>query len=653
MATTQLQVSVYPTFLGEDEGINPIVLPEVFSSGGSLNLYIDELGRAKKILGYTQQNSTAVTQNGSGDASVNSGFASYFNGTTETLIGAWRDGVNEYEYWTSTDQGATWTYGSVDLGAAGGAISAVQYGNTLFLANTAGNRKYNGSSFSTVGGTQSPQPTAADSAGGNALNGTYKYKLVSVKADGVRSPGSLASTAVQVQNEAVSLSWSADADTNITGYELYRTTGTGNIYWFVTLIEGRTTVAYVDNTPDRIILENRALQEHGDAPPASQYCALHKDRVWWFAQPSSVSRGYFSDVGLPESVGANSLLDFTEPDGKPSNCTGGVGGYEGRLIVGTIAGIWTVSGTGAVIGGIVDYRKQRTNAQAGWVSSNTVVRIPDGALFRDENGVAQKTDKVTLAYLTPLGDIRIFDGDNDTVISNAVKGALVMTSNPALYQYYTAAHDELRGHVIWGFSTGGEYMNSFVVWNYRYGVWYVWNLNNSTAFGAWHVMAKGSQNQTILLGGYTNTGRCFKFWNGNNFNGAAIAAKWMSGTIYGRLGEDTFGRESPLPNLASTKRWRWVDLVLQSVSGVTLTVEWFNGQAGDSGTAIGSTTTQPSDSSLDSSQRRVLLHTPTADYLHDEGLRIRVSDSATTGSWALEGFALGFQVLQGLKRRNQ
>lgn len=646
-----VQVSVYTTLLGTEEGINPVALPELFSSGGSLNMYIDELGRAKKILGYTVLNSATVTANGSGDPVINRSLHVYNTISTPLLVAVWDDQVNEGEIWTSDDQGISWTF-RAQWGTGGVLPSAAQYGTAMYLA-LATNTPYkttNGTTWTAVSPTQSPTPSAADSASGQALNGTYKYKLVSMEG-ALRHAGSTASSAVQVQNEAVAVTWTADADTNVTGYELYRTTGTGSVYYFVTFIEGRTTAAYTDNTPDRIILENRVLTNHGDAPPASYHVVVHKDRLWWLRQSATPSRGYFSDVGLPESVGTNNFLEFSESDGRQDYLTGGVS-YDGRLIVGSRAGLWSVSGTGAVIGGIVDFRKNKTNAQAGWVHTNTVVQVPEGAIYRDERGQVHQTDKVTLAYLTDHGDIRLFDGDNDTVISNSMKETL-STFNRKWCDFSRAAHDPERGHIMW-FPTfnNHEGLQRAVVWNYRFGVWYEWQLDGFIG-SAIHMSSAGDFPDVVLFGGLTRPGKVLRFWLGNGFFNTAIPAQWMSGTIYGRLGEDTVGREVSLPALPFTKRWRWVDPILQTTAGITLTLEWFAGQAGDDATAIGSVTLNPDDFLNESTQKRLQLKDPSGQFLHDEGIRLRVSESSTAGSWALEGFSLGFQVLPGLKRRSQ
>jgi hypothetical protein len=86
---------------------------------------------------------------------------------------------------------------------------------------------------------------------------------------------------------------------------------------------------------------------------------------------------------------------------------------------------------------------------------------------------------------------------------------------------------------------------------------------------------------------------------------------------------------------------------------VTLTVEWFPGHTPEGGTAFFSRTFTPDDTLRESTQDKVLLKNGTGRYLHDEGIRLRISDNASNGSWALEALSLAFQVISGLKRRSQ
>ncbi|NBU38853.1 MAG: hypothetical protein EBS32_11590, partial [Actinobacteria bacterium] len=134
---------------------------------------------------------------------------------------------------------------------------------------------------------------------------------------------------------------------------------------------------HTDNTSDITILENRVLEEHGDAPPTTYFAEPHKQRMWYLRTDTNPTRGYFSDPGDPESVytGA-SYLDFSDAETVGDVITGGIGNYEGSLVVFTERAIWTISGTGQVIGNIVDWTRTRTNAQTGCVHHRTAVRVP-------------------------------------------------------------------------------------------------------------------------------------------------------------------------------------------------------------------------------------------------------------------------------------
>ena len=259
-----IQTQVFSVFMGTQEGIHSVALPSIYSSSGSRNLWIDKLGRAKKILGYAKQNSSAVTTNTGGTATLVRALRAYRQtGATFTrqLLGVFDDATDEYELWYSTDDGVNWTF-IADLGS--GSVDAIpdfaQVGNTLFFANgVVAPRAWNGSSLSTAGATgRSPTITAAVNTATGMLNGSYSWKMVSLDGAEVRSAGAVTSNIIQLQNEQANLSWTADSDTDITGYELYRTTGTGATFYFVTFIDGRT--------PDRISVNITSSDSGGDAP---------------------------------------------------------------------------------------------------------------------------------------------------------------------------------------------------------------------------------------------------------------------------------------------------------------------------------------------------------------------------------------------------
>jgi len=153
-----IQTQVFSVFLGTQEGIHSVALPAIYSSSGSRNLWIDKLGRAKKIPGYSKQNSSAVTTNTGSAATRLRALRAYrktdSDGTfTRQLIGVFEAASSEYELWYSTNDGAAWTF-IIDLGS--GSVGSIpdfsQVDNTLFFANgVVAPRAWNGSALSTAG----------------------------------------------------------------------------------------------------------------------------------------------------------------------------------------------------------------------------------------------------------------------------------------------------------------------------------------------------------------------------------------------------------------------------------------------------------------------------------------------------------------------
>ena len=228
-----IQTQTFSVFLGTQEGIHSVALPSIYSSSGSRNLWIDKLGRAKKILGYSKQNSSAVTTNTGGSATRLRALRAYRqtgSSFTRQLLGLFDDGSNECELWYSTNSGVAWTF-IEDFGS--GSINRIpdfaQVDNNLFFVDgVVAPRVWNGSSLATAGASgKSPTITAAVNTSSGQLNGSYTWKMVSMDAAEARSAGSVTSNVTQHQDEQANLSWTADSDTDITGYELYRTTGTG------------------------------------------------------------------------------------------------------------------------------------------------------------------------------------------------------------------------------------------------------------------------------------------------------------------------------------------------------------------------------------------------------------------------------------------
>ena len=662
-----LRLQLIDAFSGTQQGIHSIIMPDIFSSGGSINVYMDRYARVRRILGFSAQGA-AVTTNTGGSATRIRNLFPYRDTTgagafVRQLIGTFDDATDEYELWYSTDEGVSWTFIS-DFGA--GSINSstdfAQFGDQLYLTNgVVAPRVWNGTALSTAGSTQLAAPTTAANGTG-VLFGSYRVKIVPRKDDGTRNAGSVASISLSLEGEAMDVTWVADADTDVVGYEEYRTTGTGDVFYFSNYIDGRLTVTVTDNNEDLLILENRTLEEHGDAPPTTYLCVSHKQRMWWLRSDANPQRGTFSDAGDPDSVWEENYVEFQDAETQGDVITGAIGNFEGMLVVTEERSIWTVSGTGSIIGNVVDFNRTKTNAQTGAVSQRAIVRVPAGARYIDQTGKVQTTATVALAYMTPLQDIRIFDGDNDIIISHPLS-ELFATMNYAHRQKTHTLHDTHRNEIVWIFAAdSATEPSTAAVWNYRWGVWYEREWTFSAA-----VELETSTEAAVHIGGsssLTAGGIAYELWDTNTFNGTAFTAQWMTKTLYG---VNDSGQAAP----AYQKRFRWADILFVTDQTVDILVEWLNGDAPNNADATGSVTISPDTDTvvssdgdtiltadgdainvaLDTSQMRARFADINGRYLHDSGIRLRIGDSASTGSWAMEAMTLAYQFLPGLARR--
>lgn len=662
-----LRVQLVDSFHGTQQGIHSIILPDIFSSGGSINVYMDRYARVRRILGYVAQG-PAVTTNTGGNATLIRNLFPYRQTGSglpflRQVMGTFDDGTDEYELWYTENEGVSYTF-IADFGASSvGSITCfAQFGDLLFMTNGVTTpRVWNGATLSNAGSAQLAAPvTAANGTG--VLFGSYKVKIVPRKDDGSRKAGSVTSVALSLEGEAMDVTWVADADLDVVGYEQYRTTGTGDVFYFSNYIDGRTNVTVTDNNEDILILENRTLEEHGDAPPTTYLCVAHKQRMWWLNSDDHPQRGTYSDAGDPDSVWDENFVEFQDAETQGDLIVGAVGNFEGMLVVFEERSIWTVSGTGQIIGNVVDFNRTRTNAQAGAVAHRAITRVPAGARYTDQTGKVQTTATVTLAYFTPLGDIRLFDGDNDIIISYP-QSDLVATLNYAQRRKTNLLHDTHRQEISWMFAAGANSEPSVaVVWNYRWGVWYERQWTFASA-----VEIETETEADVHLGGSSSRtagGLTYDLWETNTFNGVAFTAQWMTKTMYG-LNEN--GQPAP----AYQKRWRWADILFKTDQDVDIDVEWLEGDSPDNADAVGSVTIGPgtevlasSDGdtietadgdeinvALETSQIRARFADATGRYLHDSGIRLRIGDVASTGSWAVEAFTMAYQILPGLQRR--
>lgn len=650
MPATTLTLAIQAV-LGDAQAHNPLALSAAYSSSGSVGLYMDKMGQLSVVGGWLRQNAAAKTTDTGASTAIARAlymFRKFAAGTfTRQLIAYLDDGVNEAELHYSTDLGATWTL-MQDLGA--GSIGAIPcfdvFGDELIITNgVVAPRIWTGAAISTAGATQLAAPTLADTGAG-PLNGSgYKYRLVPIKANKVRKPGSIASASLDVQNRTITVSWTADADGDVIGYELYRTTGSGLDYYLVHYIDGRTTVTYADSLSDKDLITRQVLAvvaSHGDPPPStSDFVVVHKGRAWYGLKART---WYWSDPGDPDSVYQDrSYLQLTDAQSLGDVSTGGTGEFNGQLVLWCRNSVWTVSGTGQVIEGITDWRKKRQNPKTGTVSWRTVVRVPAGAIYTDAQGEVRRTAAAMLGFLTPQKDIRLFDGKDDVVISFPKTDTLARINTAADHKSF-GYDDAAHGMFVWVIpSDNATEPDRSIGWNYNFGTWHEWS---GTSFA--HVaLAESSSEQSVLIAAEAAiaTGAFFyRLWSGNTKDGSSVTATYLSKPIYPPIEQDG------APDYTQEKRIESVAVMFpKDASPTSIVVGFLPVDAADGDTPEIERTVDGS-SRVRVPARQTGAGTNPGRYYHGCGFRFKLTSTATSGPWTLQGLQFIVQVLTGKTR---
>lgn len=655
MALPSLPLRI-PAFLGDSQSSSPFLLADAYSSGGSVNIYIDKLGQIRTVGGWLRQNAAAYTTDTGASAAMIRALYNYrrvaAGATTRQLLFVLDDQVNEWELWFSTDLGVTGTL-IADLGA--GSVGAIPdfglFGDELYVVNgviTA--RLWNGTALANVGATQLAAPTLAD-AGAGSLNGSgYKYRVVPIQANKARKAGSVSSASLQVRNRRITVTWAADADGTVIGYEVWRTSGSGLDFYLVGYVDGRLTVTYVGDTlPDSDLITREAMSvvaSHGDAPPTGAYFAVpHKGRMWWLRTDTYPRRGWISDPGDADSVYVDrNYIDCTDAASLGDICTGGTGEYEGVFVFWCENTVWVISGTGRIIGEEIDWRKRRTNAKTGALTHRAVVRVPAGAVYINQEGQRIVTEQNTLAFLTPQKDIRLFDGGNDTIISYPKLDTLALLNKAHGRKAY--AYDDVdHSMFVWVYPSGAATEPNYAVaWNYRYGTWHEWDGANwghvtqgESSAGAFSMVAGEAR---VATGAFL-----YKLWTGDTRDGASITGTWMSKPIYPAI------LEGGPPDIQHEKRLEALFMLFaKDASPTALTIGILPHDAADGDTPEISRTAISATSRVLVPARQPPTGENPGKYFSGPGFRLKATSTATSGPWVLEAIEGSYQVLPGTTR---
>lgn len=443
-------------------------------------------------------------------------------------------------------------------------------------------------------------PTVAAGAAGNP-DGTYRYKVTFLNADGKESGAGPASSSITVTLDRIDLSNipTCGAGQDCSGRNIYRTKNGGTLYYLVTTIANNTATTVTDNTADASLGAALRLNFDGETEadlsrmPPVRFLTAHQNRLigaFCTAAEGDKQTVYISKSREPWYCPV--LPDVEDPnEGTRIALQGpGAGEITGLCSHGDKVAVFTADAAFLLVTSdqLLDYALHRFTDH-GCVAHRTIKSVRDMLLWLAPDGV----------YLAREGQgvARVSDDEINTILT-------------------TSASDLAKCHAfVWQdryflcFTNG-----TALVYDLRFGQWtrnaaWPWRCSAVSVFG-------GGQ-QERLYGARAGSARVWQMETGATDNGAAITAIWES---------RDFDCGAPF----GEKRLHFVGAKWKAGSG-TATVSVYRG----GGTAATQVATKDLSGVDQSGSEVAKLDQRCVEQLRDELFRVRVDYAGTAAAYEL------------------
>ncbi|KKL44609.1 hypothetical protein LCGC14_2363960, partial [marine sediment metagenome] len=351
---------------------------------------------------------------------------------------------------------------------------------------------------------------AAGAAGG--IVGSFRYRSANIDSAGVVGPASVATDVLTVEDNKIDLS---SITLGAGGARLYRDTADGTTFFWLADV---TTNAFTDDIDDRTLLTSgKEPPNHGDPPPAgARFGMQHRALPLYLGTDARPNDFWYGDAGRGDSVPSDNHDPVGEGE-EGDHLVTGWPEYEGIAVLFKEQSIWTLAGDGRNT-----FNLERSQAQAGTVGKNSVALVPGGLKFRDSTGETLTIGKPVLAYLTPHGDARIFDGLADLIISSGAKDTFATMD----YQYRDQAWVRIYPPyhwIIFAIPTGDQTF-TYMALDYTLGSWHKQDFLPNAACAS---LAETASANNVLLCGQAKTsvgGKVYQFFTGSTADGSNITS---------------------------------------------------------------------------------------------------------------------------------
>lgn len=496
---------------GTAEDTSILALPPMFSDAGSANVRLEKNGQITVLDGWAQLNATPLQSTG-GQLLRFLGLFQYkkTDGSFASWVIVGEDLIDETEVWHSTDDGATWTR-LVNFPSASGAavVDMAQLGDDLIIVwddASIAPQLYDGATVTPAGQTRPAALTIVELADVGVLQGVYQYKQADIDEDGIVGPASPASPPTSIDDKRNNVTGIQVPTPPHTATRIFRTTGDGGVFYVVVdLTDGETE--YEDNLDDRTLLSRQAeIINSGEPPPATvKHVEDHRNRQFY----SDDSTVYPSDIALGDSVPPSNSFKVGEGQQGGDVIVGMSGDYRGELIIWKEHSVYRLSGSGRQTWNLI-----RTSAAEGTPTHRSAVLVPAGAKYAEG-----QTTTPSYAYYSTDNKIRLFDGENDTIISDPIQDTLEKT-------YYDFRRAVVGTHVpsyewiVWWLPTGVGPAFRTVAWDYSHGVMHADAAPYLPDLGTPWLGDSSLEEQFIMAGSSWIDGLVYRVFNGTTNGGS-------------------------------------------------------------------------------------------------------------------------------------
>ena len=606
----------------EDEPV--VLLSDVFSPGGSKNVFHDDRQRLTRLPGLDKLTASQILSS----TACRSLFEFIYESsgaTVRELLAVF--GASIYKIDVSAGTGSSI---GTDLATTDDFPGIDSIYDKAYVASGATKelKSYDGTTFANAGGSQPTAPTLADGGGAGGHKGTIYVKYRYVKSDNSLGIASAASSPLLVEGRKITVTVT-NGPGGTQGKMIYLTTGDNDVFFYYAgVIDDNSTTTLTLDVKDVDLIKAEELDADGDPPPTGTRVVVATQGVLWIGNKDG-DRGsaWRSDRGLPESFHVLKKIRFATERGDeimamlPGIDRAGETTRTTELMVFTRKAVYNLFGRSFHFDDTDLYAISKTKAPTGTLAGRSVVLLP------------YQGDDVA-AYIGSDRQIYINNGTTAVPVSGPVQDTLSAINMAKAHLSFGVRIPPPIDGVVWFFPKGSATLpDTGILWQASEDAWHIIEDHPKMMSGvlfqdsnlAFHVFFGEGDS---AVGGYIYEG----LKSGENqIDGVNMTGRWRSKPL---LGDEGF-----------TKLFEYLEVICKEEAGVTLTIKvWEGFKDPDTETPFLETTMDLEDSTLTDVKKILEIENSSGAMIVDEEITVEFSTNSNVAQFRLVGFRFGYKI---------